>query len=97
MKNYYLKSIAVLLGCTLVGTIAAAIAGYLGGALGGLAMTFYNNNLMTGASPQGSYVWWANFCGWLIACFAFLPGGGIGFLFGLVKILEKPQLAVKNK
>ena len=86
---YYLKLIAMLLACTFAGAIIATIAGYLVGAICGLTMTFYNNNFMTDTSPQGSYLWWANFCGYLIAIFAILPGAAGGFLVGLIKTLPK--------
>ena len=85
----YLKIALLFLTYTLIGALAGIIVGYICGAMGGLILTAYNNNFLTETAPQGSYLWWANFCGYLIAVFAVLPGAAGGFLTCLVKISVK--------
>ncbi len=85
----YLKIAGLFLGYTFAGGVAGAVGGYVCGAVGGLILTAYNNNFLTETAPQGSYLWWANFCGYLIAVFAVLPGAAGGFLTCLVKISVK--------
>ena len=71
-----------LLGYALAGAITAAAAGYLIGAIMGIAMTWHNNNVLTDA-PSGSYVFWANFMGYMIAIFTCPLGIFFGLIFGL--------------
>ena len=71
-----------LLGYALAGAITAATAGYVIGAIIGLAMTWHNNNVLTDA-PYGSYYFWANFIGYMIAIFTWPLGILFGLIFGL--------------
>jgi len=87
---YYLKLLTVWFAYTLTGAFAAIIIGYTCGAIGGLALTFYNNNFMV-ETAQGSYLWWANFGGYLIAVFSSVPGLIAGFMFGLIKFLNQKE------
>ncbi len=96
----YLKIAGLFLIYTLVGALTGIVGGYICGAVGGLILTFYNNNFLTETAPQGSYLWWANFCGYLIAVFAVLPGAAAGFVTCLAKELikrgNKPKLQDHN-
>jgi hypothetical protein len=73
-----------VLAYTLIGAMAAALAGYLLGALIGAGMTWHNNNVLTDA-PQGSYIFWANFMGYMTAIFTW----PLGIIFGLVYGLRR--------
>ena len=79
---------AIYLAYMLIGAIAAVVVGYFCGAIGGLLLTFYNNNFLSNTA-QGSYLWWAKFCGYLIAVFAVLLGAGAGFWIRLIKDTTK--------
>ncbi len=80
----YLKLAAICIIWAIIGAAVAAIAGYLCGAAGGLALTFYNNNFLPDA-PQGSYLWWANFVGYIAAVWLVLPGAVAGLIVSFVK------------
>lgn len=71
-----------IIGCAAFGTLAAALAGYLIGAAAGLGMTWHNNHRLID-SPQGSYLFWANFTGLIIAMFTWPIGILIGLIVGL--------------
>jgi hypothetical protein len=73
-----------LLVYILLGAIAAALAGYLLGALIGIGMTWHNNHILTDA-PYGSYIFWANFMGYMTAIFTW----PLGIIFGLVYGLRR--------
>ena len=79
-----LKLGVTLITWTIIGAAVAAVAGYLCGAAGGLALTFYNNNFMPDA-PAGSYLWWANFMGYIAAVWLVLPGAVGGLIVSLLK------------
>jgi len=85
----YLKNAGLFLAYILAGTLAGAAAGYAVGAVGGIALTAYNNNFLTGTSPQGSYMWWARAGGSFFAVFGAAPGFAVGFVVGLGKVLIK--------
>ncbi|HVF57469.1 MAG TPA: hypothetical protein VM934_15045 [Pyrinomonadaceae bacterium] len=78
-----MRRAATIIAYAGAGAFAAALAGYLVGAVAGVVMTWQNNR-MPGA-PYGSYVWWANFVGMLIAMFTW----PFGILFGLVFALAR--------
>ena len=71
-----------LLGYVIAGALTAAAAGYMLGAIIGIAMTWHNNNVLTDA-PYGSYVFWANFMGYMIAIFTWPLGIIAGLILGL--------------
>jgi hypothetical protein len=73
-----------LLGYMLTGAIAAAAVGYVIGAIIGVAMTWHNNNVLTDA-PDGSYVFWAQLMGYMIAIFTW----PLGIIFGLILGLRR--------
>lgn len=85
----YLKIAGKFLIYTLAGALAGIVVGYVCGAVCGLIMTAYNNNYLTDTAPQGGYLWWANFMGYLLAVFAVLPGAAAGFVTCLARILVK--------
>ena len=85
----YLKTAGLFLIYTLVGALAGIVVGYICGAIGGLILTAYNNNILTDTAPQGSYIWWAKFGGYLFAVFAVLPGALAGFVTCLARVLIK--------
>ncbi len=86
--KYYIKLVFSFFAYAVVGAIIAAVISYILGAVIGLAATFYNNHFLMEAA-QGSYLWWANFFGYILVCFSVLPGAGIGFVFRLIKLTEK--------
>ena len=88
----YLKLAAICIIWAIIGAAVAAIAGYLCGAAGGLALTFYNNNFLPDA-PQGSYLWWANFVGYIMAVLMVLPGAVVGLIVSLIKSLINSRSA----
>lgn len=90
MKNNLFKSTTLLTVYTLAGAVGGVLVGYLGGAGGGLILSFYNNYFLPDA-PLVRYFWWANFLGVLIAVFAVLPGAGGGLLFGFIRISESER------
>ena len=81
----YATLAAGILGYTLAGAVIGSVAAYLLGMLGGIGLTFYNNNYLTDA-PQGSYMWWANFCGYLGAVFAVIPSALLGLAIKLYRL-----------
>ncbi len=85
----YLKIALLFLIYTVGGALAGIVGGYICGAVGGLILTAYNNNILTETAPQGSYLWWANFGGYLLAVFAVLPGAAAGFITCLARVLIK--------
>ena len=76
--------ITVLLGYTLAGLVAALIAGYLCGAVGGLMLTAYNNLLPD--APNGAYLPMAYLLGNIGAKLAILPGAAGGLLLYLLRL-----------
>ena len=72
---------------TLLGALAGALCGYLTGALVGVIQTWQNNRMPD--TPYGSYTWWANFFGLMLAAFAWLPGAGVGFFWGLIGVARR--------
>ncbi len=84
---YYLKLIGLIIGCTVAGMLAAAITGYLLGAIFGLSLTFYNNTLPD--APNGAYLPMVYLLGYIGAKLAVLPGAAVGFLTGIIKIMLK--------
>ena len=90
MKINFFKSTLLLTVYTLAGAVGGVLVGYLGGACGGLVLSFYNNYFLPDA-PLVGYFWWANFLGVLIAVFTVLPSAGLGLLFGFIKTSESER------
>ncbi len=93
--TYYLKLISVFFAYMIAGGVIAVVIGYLCGATGGLLLTFYNNNFLADTA-QGSYLWWAKFCGYLTAVFAAVPGIFAGFFYGSIQELRKNERNKKS-
>jgi len=72
---------------TLLGAVAGALCGYSVGALLGVVETWQNNRMPD--TPYGSYTWWANFFGLMLAAFAWLPGAVVGLFWGLIGVARR--------
>ena len=78
-----MRRVTRIFAYAVAGALAAALAGYLIGGVVGLVLTWENNRMP--GTPDGSYIWWANFVGMLVAMFTW----PFGILFGLIVALHR--------
>jgi len=84
-KKKYAVIVLGIVGYTLAGAVVGSAVAYLLGMLGGIGLTFYNNNFLADTA-QGSYMWWAKFCGYLSAVFAVIPSALLGFVIKIYRL-----------
>ena len=73
-----------------VAGLAVIAAAYVVGALAGIALTLYNNELLEDA-PRGSYLYWANLCGTVVAVVVVVPALAVSILLGAARAARRPS------